>query len=168
MGVLSCPDKIRVERVRFEGRIKEHIKGIRHAVFTCEQQVDPALDLDGQDLTAVHALVMAGPTPVATGRMLDDGHIGRVAVLKPYRGIGAGQMIVNALVGQALENKMPRVFLGAQIHAVSFYERLGFAEYGYPYEEAGISHIHMEKILLTNKGTNCGNPCYNFQSGHPA
>ena len=138
-------DQIRV--VRFDEDAGESIQKIRFLVFTREQQVDPALDLDGRDPEAVHVLAVKDGEPVGTGRMLDDGHIGRVAVLKEARGRGIGKQMILALIREAGTRGMSRVFLGAQKQAVGFYEKLGFRSFGLPYEEAGIIHIHMEKLL---------------------
>jgi len=125
----------------------ERIKQIRQFVFSSEQKIDPALDLDGQDTFALHVLAETGGQFVGTGRILGDGHIGRLAVIKSARGKGIGEKLVANLFGIAKEKGMSRVFLGAQEHAVGFYEKLGFLKYGFPYEEAGIQHIHMEKMI---------------------
>lgn len=138
---------LRVTPVRFTGSSADMISGVRRAVFTLEQGVDPDLDLDGQDPLAIHALAMANGSAVGTGRMLEDGHIGRVAVMRAFRGRGIGQRIIHCLVAEARAGKLARVFLGAQVHAVPFYKNLGFTPYGSPYEEAGISHIHMALVL---------------------
>jgi predicted GNAT family N-acyltransferase len=133
--------------VKFDAQYGPEIREIRNAVFTGEQKVPEALDFDGQDPNVVHVLVKDGNQFVGTGRMLFDGHIGRLAVLKAYRGKGFGADAVRALVEEAKRAGIKRVFLGAQIHAKGFYQKLGFTEYGSPFMEANIQHIHMEKIL---------------------
>jgi predicted GNAT family N-acyltransferase len=125
----------------------ERIKQIRNLVFSLEQKIDPALDLDGQDPFSLHVVAEIRGQFVGTGRILGDGHIGRLAVLKSVRGKGIGEKLVAKLFGIAKQKGMSRVFLGAQEHAVEFYEKLGFLKYGFPYEEAGIQHIHMEKMI---------------------
>jgi predicted GNAT family N-acyltransferase len=79
--------------------------------------------------------------------MLGDGHIGRLAVLKEFRGRGLGAAAVRALVEEAGRSGMERVYLGSQSHAVGFYQKLGFSVCGAPYNEAGIEHVHMELLL---------------------
>ena len=133
--------------VPFDDRHASAIRRIRRAVFTKEQQVPEAIDFDGRDPDAVHALAGGPGTYVGTGRMLADGHIGRIAVLKPCRKEGVGRSIIRALVVDAARRGMGRVFLGAQLHAVPFYEKLGFTSYGDVFNDAGIAHIHMEKQL---------------------
>lgn len=133
--------------VEFDDRYAPEIKRIRNAVFTHEQSIDEAIDFDGQDATAVHVLVRAGQGYVATGRMLSDGHIGRLAVLKEHRGQGLGALAVCALMDEAKRRSMRRVYLGSQKQAVGFYRKLGFCECGEPFVEAGIEHVEMEKAV---------------------
>lgn len=134
----------RVNHVSFVGDTEKAIRAIRRTVFTGEQHVDPAIDFDGQDALAMHALARVDDMPVGTGRMLGDGHIGRIAVLREYRGRGIGTQIIRALLDRARQEGLPRVYLGSQMHAVGFYEKLGFTTYGLPFMEAGIEHISME------------------------
>lgn len=82
-----------------------------------------------------------------TGRMLPDGHMGRLAVLKSFRGRGLGKELILKLLEEAAKRGIRRVFPGAQEHAVGFYRHLGFSEYGEPYEEAGIRHIYRVKFI---------------------
>ena len=133
--------------VKFDRQYAVEIKKIRNAVFTREQQIDEDLDFEGKDPDAIHVLVMDCDQVVGTGRMLTDGHIGRVAVLKEHRGKGFGANAIITLIDEARRLGMKKDFLGAQIHAVEFYKKLGFSEYGAPFLDAGIDHIHMEKFI---------------------
>ncbi len=132
--------------VRFDEQYAPAIRSVRNAVFTHEQHIDEEMDFDGQDGDAVHVLVVCEGKYVGTGRMLNDGHIGRLAVLREYRGRGLGAKVVLALVKEAKDIGVKRVYLGAQKHAVGFYEKLGFSVYGEPYTEVNIEHIHMERF----------------------
>ncbi len=147
MAGLSVQEEIRIEPAGFGGRSWDHITKIRYSVFTEEQKVDPDHDLDGCDPDAFHVLAMVKNVPAGTGRMLEDGHIGRIAVLKSCRGRGVGRLIVVRLIARAGALGLKRVFLGAQRHAVPFYRDLGFTAFGDPYEEAGIDHVQMEKWI---------------------
>lgn len=138
---------VELKIVEFEGENATIIKGIRNSVFTNEQNVDPDLDFDGRDRDAVHVLIVFNEKYVGTGRMLKDGHIGRLAVLKEYRGRRLGVKIVESLVKEAKGINLKRVYLGAQKHAVGFYRKLGFLEYGEPFMEVNIEHVHMEKVI---------------------
>ena len=133
--------------VEFDNRCAPEIRRIRNAVFTREQGIDESIDFDGQDGTAAHVLVRHAGVFAATGRMLPDGHIGRLAVLSEYRLQGLGSKALLALVEYARAGGLERVYLGAQDHAVGFYEKMGFIPYGEPHIEAGIQHIHMQKHL---------------------
>ncbi|UJF18736.1 GNAT family N-acetyltransferase [Vibrio sp. SS-MA-C1-2] len=139
-----------VKCVQFTPETEAGIHLVRHTVFTAEQNVDAEIDFDGLDSQAVHAIVMQENQVVATGRMLEDGHIGRIAVLAEYRGLKLGAKIVNALINEATNLAYPRVYLGSQIHAVGFYQKLGFTPFGDQYVEANIEHQSMEKLLATN------------------
>lgn len=126
---------------------KPQIQSIRNTVFTIEQGVDTRIDFDGQDDDAIHIVVKKNGQAVGTGRMLADGHIGRVAILKELRGEGIGANVVQSLVDEAVKLNFPKVYLGAQLQAVDFYLKLGFTPYGEEYIEADIKHISMEKVL---------------------
>jgi len=133
--------------VDFNRQYAAQIRRIRHTVFTSEQGIDQVLDFDGSDPGASHVLVSTDDKFAGTGRLLKDGHIGRLAVLSEFRGRGLGADAVKALVEEAKRLGMNRVFLGAQKHAVEFYMPLGFIVYGEPFMDAGIEHIHMERSI---------------------
>jgi len=133
--------------VSFDEKYAPEIKHIRINVFTNEQQIDPNMEFDGKDHDAVHVLIICSGKYVGTGRLLKDGHIGRLAVLKEFRGKGFGTEIVKSLIKEAERNNLKRVYLGAQKHAVKFYKKLGFSEYGETFTEVNIEHVQMEKII---------------------
>ena len=118
---------------------------IRFQVFVHEQRVPVALELDEFDAVATHALAFDPEgRPIGTGRLLPDGHIGRVAVLPQWRNTGVGSRIVRSLLNQAFQLGLTTVALSAQSHARLFYEHLGFSVVGEPYLEAGIEHVAMQ------------------------
>ena len=120
---------------------------IRFEVFVDEQNVPEDLEIDGLDDDAKHVLAYIDGKPIGTGRILSDGHIGRVAVLKKYRGLGIGNSIMKVLIKWAQQNKFEKLWLSSQWHAHSFYLGLGFVCEGDIYEEAGIDHIKMFRRL---------------------
>ena len=126
---------------------QDAIRLVRMTVFSEEQGVDPAIDFDGLDDEAFHVLCRDNGNPVGTGRMLDDGHIGRVAVLSEYRSRGVGTKIMQLLIDTARANNYRRIYLHAQVGAVPFYDKLGFFACGKNFEEAGILHTPMAKVL---------------------
>ncbi|WP_305370966.1 GNAT family N-acetyltransferase [Photobacterium leiognathi] len=138
---------VEIKIVAFDDAHRGLIRTVRELVFIQEQQIDPEIEFDGLDSEAVHVLVMDGEQPLGTGRILADGHIGRIAIMKAARGQGLGAKVVQALVEYAQQQGYPRVDLGAQTHAVDFYRKLGFMSYGDEFMEANIPHQAMEQIL---------------------
>jgi len=122
-------------------------QGLRRVVFIEEQGVSVADEVDGRDGRARHLLALADGEPVGTARLLTDGtigKIGRVCVLKAARGKGVGAALIRA--GVETFRAMPginKVKLGAQTHALGFYEALGFHAVGEIYQDAGIAHRDM-------------------------
>ena len=125
----------------------EDICSIRYEVFVDEQKVPEKLEIDGLDNEAKHVLAFVDEVPIGTGRILSDGHIGRVAVLKDYRGLGIGKLIMKELIKWAQDMSLKKVWLSSQWHAHSFYLDLGFVCVDEIYKEAGIDHIKMFKLL---------------------
>ncbi|MDB4822509.1 GNAT family N-acetyltransferase [Candidatus Pseudothioglobus singularis] len=130
----------------YKGNEKDICK-IRFEVFVDEQNVPEELEIDGLDDEAKHVLVYSDDEPIGTGRILIDGHIGRVAVLKKYRGLGIGKSVMQELIKWAQKNNLEKLWLSSQWHAHSFYLDLGFVCEGEIYEEAGIDHIKMFRVL---------------------
>lgn len=120
---------------------------LRMEVFVDEQGVPAELEVDEWDALADHALAFDGARAVATGRLLPDGRIGRMAVRAECRGQGFGGAVLAALIERARARGLRTVFLHAQTHAVDFYRRLGFVETGAPFMEAGIAHQAMRRDL---------------------
>lgn len=120
---------------------------IRMQVFVEEQRVPAEIELDGLDAACVHALAHVDGRAVGTGRLLPDGHIGRMAVLKESRARGVGGAILAGLVAEARRRGMRKVVLSAQTHALGFYRKHGFREVGGIFEEAGIPHQEMRFVL---------------------
>ena len=125
----------------------DDICAIRYEVFVDEQNVPEELEIDGLDGEAKHVLTFADGLPIGTGRILSDGHVGRVAVLKNFRGLGIGKSIMKELIKCAQDLSLEKVWLSSQWHAHSFYLDLGFVCVGEIYKEAGIDHIKMFKTL---------------------
>lgn len=123
---------------------------IRRAVFVQEQNVPEELEQDEHDATAVHLLAVADGVPVGTARLLIDGQsakIGRVALLSQARGQGAGAALMRAALDELRARGVTTAKLGAQTHALVFYEKLGFSAYGPEYDDAGIPHRDMSRSL---------------------
>jgi len=123
----------------------ERLSAIRRAVFIDEQRVPEALEWDEHDANALHLLATrADGTPIGCARLLPDGHVGRMAVLLPWRGHGVGRALLAAAIRAAQAHGHITLKLSAQIHAAGFYAAAGFVAVGEPYEEAGIPHVAMQ------------------------
>jgi len=126
-------------------------QALRRTVFIDEQLVPEDLEVDGLDPIALHLLAHLDGRPVGTARLLRDGatgKIGRVCVLADQRGSGLGAALMRAAIDQFRQTPgIDRVKLGAQLHALAFYERLGFAAYGPVFDDAGIPHRDMVLML---------------------
>jgi predicted GNAT family N-acyltransferase len=121
---------------------------IRHTVFVQEQGVPVEMEGDEFDAPSLHALVRDDEgTAIATGRLLPDGHIGRLSVLAAWRGKGVGRQLILALLAQAYKRGHGAVELNAQCSAQGFYESMGFEVVGPVFMEAGIPHQAMRKSL---------------------
>lgn len=120
---------------------------IRFEVFVREQRVPAEIELDENDAVSLHALAFVAEAAIGTGRLLPDGHIGRMAVLKPWRGRGVGGLILHALVQAARQRGHKEIALSAQVHAIRFYRAHGFQPVGEVYQEAGIAHQAMVRAL---------------------
>nr|WP_176559346.1 GNAT family N-acetyltransferase [Rubellimicrobium roseum] len=123
---------------------------LRRVVFIEEQAVPEDLEIDGLDGEAVHLLATLDGRPVGTARLFakgDIGKIGRVCVLKEARGRGIGAALIRQAVEELRGLGLARARLGSQVHAIPFYEALGFVAEGPVYDDAGIPHRDMTRTL---------------------
>lgn len=125
----------------------ERVFALRYEVFVNEQNVPPEIELDDEDNHATHIIAEENGVTVGCARILfgdGGGHIGRLAVKKSERGRGVGKEICLFIIELCHERGYKRVWLNSQLHAVGFYEKLGFSRRGETFFEAGIEHIEME------------------------
>lgn len=124
--------------------LQDSCRPLRDIIFIQEQNVPPELEWDGLDKNSIHAVAYDhGNHAIATGRLLPDGHIGRMAVLSAWRNKGVGSTILELLIRHSLEQLEQRPWLDAQIQAVDFYLQHGFRVHGEVFMDAGIPHRHM-------------------------
>lgn len=121
---------------------------LRFAVFVEEQRVPAEIELDSLDALSLHAVAFdADGEAVGTGRLLPDGHIGRMAVAKPARGTGIGSALLRSLMDEARRRGHTHAVLSSQTHATEFYRKHGYSVHGSVYDDAGIPHIDMRCAL---------------------
>ena len=135
-------NKIHVSVADWHKDIAE-IRRIREAVFIAEQSVPPELEWDSDDADAMHFLAYEGDFPIGTARLLPSGEIGRVSVLKDWRGLKVGDKLMEAVIEAAEKRGQTKQFLSAQVYAAPFYERLGFEIVSDEFLEVGIPHVDM-------------------------
>jgi predicted GNAT family N-acyltransferase len=143
---MATETDITVSLVRFAD-CREQLLAVRREVFVLEQGVPEEIEVDGLDDACIHALARRGQEVAGVGRMQTDGHIGRIAVRKPFRGKGVGREIMRSLVDEARRQGIRSVYLHSQTQACGFYETLGFVPVGEPFREAGIPHTAMRLVL---------------------
>ena len=117
---------------------------VRDIVFVKEQNVPVEHEHDDKDEISEHFLIEHNGEAVATARVQPDGHIGRFAVVKRWRGKGLGLGLLNAIIATCKDRGMEHLFLNAQEHALDFYKKCGFKIKSDPFVEAGIVHRRME------------------------
>ncbi len=126
----------------------DELRKVRETVFVREQGVPAALEWDGSDPACRHVIARdAAGAPVGTGRLTPDRRIGRMAVLREWRGRGVGDALLAALLEQARALGWTEVSLHAQASAEDFYARHGFVPEGGRFMEAGIEHQGMRRVL---------------------
>ncbi|MCD7437636.1 GNAT family N-acetyltransferase [Streptomyces lincolnensis] len=140
---------------------REACFAVRKEVFVGEQGVAEDIEYDAYDAGAVHVLaIREDGTPLGTGRLLHGeaaatkvdgdpsvGVLGRLAVTKSARGLGVGAALVRAVEDAARARGLAAVDLHAQTHALGFYERLGYVAYGPEFQDAGMPHRAMRRVL---------------------
>ncbi|MGC3976480.1 MAG: GNAT family N-acetyltransferase [Nitrospira sp.] len=145
---MKAEQHIRVELVDWT-HAQAVIRPIRETVFIREQAVPEELEWDGLDPQCAHVLALNElGDAIGTARLQAQGTIGRMAVLKDWRGRGAGRALLRTLLDCAVRQGLTRVTLSAQTHAIGFYERAGFHVVGELFMDAGIPHRKMVKDLM--------------------
>jgi predicted GNAT family N-acyltransferase len=120
------------------------VRSIRETVFIQEQHVPIELEWDQFDEDCLHLLALDNTNkPIGTARLLQDGHIGRMAVLKEWRGYGVGTALLKHLLSEAKTRGLAIAIVNAQTYAVDFYARFGFKSKGDEFLDAGIPHVRM-------------------------
>ena len=137
--------EITIKEVDFKHHFSD-IENIRTSVFINEQNVPVELEWDEFDNESTHILAYYSNKAVGTARLLSDGHIGRMAVLKDYRNRNIGKNMLKYLLDLAKKKSLDNIVLSAQEHAVEFYKKYGFSVCSDVYLDAGIPHYDMRYL----------------------
>jgi len=122
---------------------EDKLRLLREQIFIKEQLVPEELEWDGLDDSCIHILVEdKHGNPVATARLLDNGHIGRMGVLSEHRHHGIGTAMLQYLTELCWQHQW-QAHLSAQTHALGFYQQLGFIVNSEEYLDANIPHKDM-------------------------
>lgn len=120
------------------------LRQIREQVFIVEQSVPVELEWDAYDVGAVHLIAMDNQgQPIACARILNNS-IGRMAVVKSWRGVGIGKALLQHAIQVCKAKKVNKITLSAQSHAIQFYQKAGFVVMSEPYVDANIWHVDMQ------------------------
>ena len=130
--------------------IYEDALAIRKEVFVTEQQVPLSLEIEDEEV-CVHFVLYEDNEPAATVRLFPKDKstykIQRMAVLKRHRQKGFGREIMIAAENYAKISGKTQTLLGAQTHALAFYESMGYKAFGDEFLDAGIKHFNMKKEI---------------------
>jgi predicted GNAT family N-acyltransferase len=126
------------------------VYALRHEVFVLEQQVPEELEVDEDDKVATHLAALSYGEVIGTLRIVHHertAKIGRMAILASARKQGIGRELMERAAATASRAGADEIILGAQLTARGFYERLGYVEEGAVFDDAGIPHVMMRKVL---------------------
>lgn len=148
------PTRFTVHEVCWQDAATE-LSSVRERVFVAEQRIPRRVELDGRDTECLHVQATLGDgTIIAAGRMLPNGHIGHIAVLMPYRGMGVGKAVLEKLVDIARQHHQHQVYLDCELDSVPFYESQQFMCSGRVFMESGVPHQRMVRNLGTPHSLN--------------
>ncbi len=123
---------------------------VRFFVFVEEQGFKKEIELDEYDDVAYHVLLKKDDVSIATARFfqVDDYYkIGRVCVLKEYRELKLGKLLLDCIEEKVKELKINKIYLNSQYDARGFYLKCGYQEVGEIFYEEGCKHIKMFKSV---------------------
>ena len=135
-------EQVTIELVSWQ-QAESHLRQVRTVVFIHEQLVTPEFEWDDIDSSAVHLLAMHENKAIGCLRIINYAKIGRMAVLKPWRGLGVGKMLLNEAIEICRQHGIKQIVLSAQTHAIHFYQQTGFQITSGEYTDVHIPHVDM-------------------------
>ncbi len=132
------------------GQLPDEAKTIRYEVFCNEQGF--INEFDETDEVSAHLVVFDSETPIATCRIFKDGKdtytVGRVAVVKAWRGKNIGALILAKAEYYIRSKDGKEISVSAQTRVEEFYKKQGFTPLGSVYLDEGCPHVKMIKKLV--------------------
>ncbi len=117
------------------------ILAVRHKVFMVEQHFGDKILCDVNDNDCFHIIVKTKQGDVVgSGRITEQGRIGRIAVLLSHRGHGIGNLILEELVTIAQQQAISKLTLNAELSERNMYNTHQFAVAGPVFMKQGIPH----------------------------
>ena len=133
---------VTIEQVSWQ-QAEAHLRQVRTVVFIEEQFVTPEFEWDDIDSTALHLLALHDNKAIGCLRIIKHEKIGRMAVLKPWRGKGVGNMLLKQAIELCRQHGSKQIVLSAQTHAIHFYQQAGFQMTSGEYTDVQIPHVDM-------------------------
>ena len=145
-----------VSRVPWE-QAEQLLKDVRERVFICECRIPKRIEFDRKDRTAFHMLICddISQEPIATGRILPCGEIGRIAVIMEHRKLRLDQIVIRGLMQIAKELSLEEIYIHSPLDAVEYFRKNGFHTVGSVFMEAGLPKQRMACPLDCIKNIKC-------------
>ena len=137
---------VKITQVRWH-EAENYLREVRQVVFVEEQAVSPDFEWDELDASAIHLLALFDNQPIACLRIIDCHKIGRMAVLKEWRGLGLGNALLLEAIKRCKAHGSKSMHLSAQTHAIEFYRKAGFKITSVEYCDVQIPHVDMQLDL---------------------
>ncbi|MDX1916121.1 MAG: GNAT family N-acetyltransferase [Methylophilus sp.] len=121
------------------------LKAVREQVFIMEKHVPLDIEWDEHDADAIHLLALdQAQRAIGCARILESGRVGRMAVLKAWRGYGLGQALLTEAIQICRDRQMKKIMISSQTHAIPFYQKAGFVVTSEAYIDVNIWHVDMQ------------------------
>jgi len=141
---------ILVTRALSEEQIQQAYK-VRRKVFVEEQGIAENIVFDGFDKNADHFVASIEGIVVGSLRVRYPdsvtAKIERLAVLPAARGAGVATELMEFVLNYLKNKDIRKAVLDSQSYVRKLYEELGFSQVGDEFQEAGIPHVKMEKVI---------------------
>ena len=137
-----------IEQLTWHSPKQALLKAVREQVFIREQHVPLAIEWDEHDADAIHLLALdQAEQAIACARILKIGRVGRMAVLREWRGKGLGLALLEKAITICQSLGMQSIAISSQTHAIAFYQKAGFIVTSEAYIDANIWHVDMQRAI---------------------
>ena len=124
---------------------------VRKLVLELQHGFPHEVNVDGDDDSAHHVLMLDGERPVGTARLTEtssgEGMIARIAVVPSHRGYGLGEGLIRELEGAAVRLGLRTIRVEPHAHLAAFFERQGYVRTSGPFTLGSHELIRMTRGL---------------------